>query len=313
MGYAQTLQQSRRYFMKWAAAIAAIFLIASPCRAQAKAAGQQAQTSWDKDLNKYPGLLDEFGRLVEKLQQNIYYPAARRDSHLLPLLPASTMSYAAFPNYGDVTHQALAIFREELQESAVLRDWWAHGELAAGGPKIEESLEKLDQLQQYLGGEVVVSGTMEGKEPSLLVVAQVRKPGLKKFLQELLSQAVDIRVLDLQELATTKDEGRSQTLKVLVRPDYVVAASDLATLRSFSARLDRGGQEFASTPFGQRVVKEYEAGVTVLAAADLQKILTQVPRDAKQSANFQRSGFADVKYLVWEHKDVADQNLSRRN
>jgi hypothetical protein len=254
MRYAQTLQQSRRYFMKWAAAIAAIFLIAAPCCAQAKPAGQQGQTSWEKDLNKYPGLLDEFGRLVEKLQQNIQYPAARGESRLLPLLPASTMSLAAFPNYGDVTHQALAIFRQELQESAVLRDWWAHGELAAGGPKIEESLEKLDQLQQYLGGEIVVSGTMEGKEPTLLVVAQIRKPGLKKFLQELLSHAVDMRVLDLQELATTKDSGPSQILEVLVRPDFVVASTDLAALRNFNARLDRGSREFASTPFGQRVV-----------------------------------------------------------
>jgi type IV pilus assembly protein PilA len=316
MGYAQTLQQSQRYFMKWAAAIAAIFLVSSPCFAQAKPAAQQAQTPWDKDLNKYPGLLDEFGRLVEKLQQNIQYPAARGESHLLPLLPASTMSYAAFPNYGDVTHQALAIFRQELQESAVLRDWWAHGELAAGGPKLEDSLEKLEQFQQYIGGEIVVSGTMEGKEPNLLVVAEVRKPGLKKFLQELLSQAAgnskpDIRVLDLQELATTKDEGPSQILNLLVRPDFVVAASDLATLRKFSARLDRPSREFASTPFGQRVVKEYEGGVTILAAANLQKILTQVPPDAKQNANFQRSGFADVKYLVWEHKDVADHTLSQ--
>jgi type IV pilus assembly protein PilA len=311
MGYAQTLQQSRRYFMKWAAAIAAIFLTAAPCCAQAKPAGQQGQTSWEKDLNKYPGLLDEFGRLVEKLQQNIQYPAARGESRLLPLLPASTMSLAAFPNYGDVTHQALAIFRQELQESAVLRDWWAHGELAAGGPKIEEALEKLDQLQQYLGGEIVVSGTMDGKEPTLLVVAQIRKPGLKKFLQELLSHAVDMRVLDLQELATTKERGPSQILEVLVRPDFVVASSDLAALRSFNARLDRGSREFASTPFGQRVVREYEGGVTILAAADLEKILTQVPSDAKQNASFQRSGFADVKYLVWEHKDVADQTVSQ--
>jgi hypothetical protein len=42
-------------------------------------------------------------------------------------LPESTMSYAAFSNYGNVTEQALKIFRQELQESAVLHDWWQHG------------------------------------------------------------------------------------------------------------------------------------------------------------------------------------------
>jgi len=73
---------------------------------------------------------------------------------------------------------ALKVFRQELQESAVLRDWWQHGELAAAGPKIEDSLEKFYQLHQYLGEEIVVSGSLDGKAPSLLVVAEVRKPGL---------------------------------------------------------------------------------------------------------------------------------------
>lgn len=320
MGFVQIFQQKRPILIKYAASIAATFFAASPCYSQTKPAAPQTEMPWTKDLNKYPGLLPELGKLVEKLKKNIQYPTARTESRLLPLLPASTMTFAAFPNYGDVTQQALKIFRQELQESSVLRDWWGHGELASGGPKLEDSIEKLYQLQQFLGDEIVVAGAMDGPEPNLLVLAEVRKPGLQKFLEQLLLQAAGsakpgIRVLDPQELAVLKDGSSPQTLYVLVRSDYVVASSDLPTLRGFNAKLEKGTREFAVTPFGQRLVKEYVTGATVLGAADLHSILNKIPPRAKENANFQRSGFADVKYVVWDHKDVtgptAKQTISQ--
>jgi type IV pilus assembly protein PilA len=334
MDYVGTFCQKLRRYLMFAVAIAAICLSAWPCHAQSKPAQSKAvpsqsqpaapksESPWTQDFNKYPGLLDELGHLVEKLQQNVQYPAPREGSHLLPLLPPATMSYVAFANYGDVTHQALAIFRQELQESAVLRDWWAHGKLAEGGPKLLDSLEKMYQLNQYLGDEIVISGAMDGQDPRFLVVAEIRKPGLKKFLQELVIPPADvlkpgIRVLEPAELAAAKDSGTSKDataskeLVVLVRPDYVVATLDLATLRSFNTRLDGRSKEFAATPFAQRIAKEYQGGVTVLAGADLQKILKQIPANARQSPNFERSGFTDVKYLVWDHKSVAGQAISQ--
>jgi type IV pilus assembly protein PilA len=340
------LQKCPRFF-RCAATTAVIFLSAWCCRAQSTAPqsgapqtrasqskpaqsqptpskpAQTVEMPWTQDFTKYPGLLDELGHLVEKLQQNVQYPAPREASHLLPLLPPGTVAYAAIPNYGDATHQTLTIFQQELQESAVLRAWWGHGKLAEGGPKIEEYLEKIVQLHEFLGEEIVISGAMEGQEPRFVIVAEVRKPGLKKFLQELIPPPVDvlkpgIRVLDAQDLATAKDNstkpkdiGTSKELVVLVRPDYVVATLDMPTLRSFNARLDGRSKEFASTAFGQRITKDYEGGVTVVAAADLQKLMKQVPDSSKQNANFQRSGFADVKYVVWDHKTVSGKSVSQ--
>jgi type IV pilus assembly protein PilA len=318
VAYAQTLPSKRRYFVKCAATIAAIFLVASTCRAQDTPADQSPETPFLKALNKYPGLLPEFGQLAVKLQQNIQSPSARNDSHLLPLLPESTIFYAAFPNYGDVAHQTLKIFRDELQQSPVLRDWWQHGKLATAAPKIEDSLEKLYQFQEYLGDEIVVSGTIEGRNPSLVCLAEIHKPGLKNFLQQTIDHFAGkskpgVRVLDLQELAAAKDQGHTQELIVLVRPDFVVAASDLAALRSFSAHLDQHGpSRFLSTPFGQRVLQEYAGGVTVLGAADLQEILSQIPPSMQQEQSaFRRSGFADMKYLVWDHKKIAGKSVSQ--
>jgi hypothetical protein len=322
MGHVWTFQRQRRFLFKRRrflfkchAATATIFLFASVCRAQAPAAPPNP-SPWTQEVNKYPGLLPELGRLLDKLRQNLQFPPPRTESRLLPLLPESTMSYAAFSNYGDAIHQALHIFHQELQDSPVLRDWWQHGQLASSGPKFEDSLEKFSQLHQFLGDEIVVAAVVDAKSPSFIMIAEVRKPGLKLALQQWIAQVADkskpgIRVLDQQELATAVENRPANELLVVVRPDFVVAGSDLATLRGFNTHLVAKSREFPSTPFGQRVAHEYGNGVTILAAADLQKILNQVPRDTKQNLTLQSSGFADVQYLTWERTTVAGQLVSR--
>ena len=317
MGYPQILQHGRTYLVRCAAGITAILFIASSCGAQSTAQGQASAAAVIQEMNtKYPGLWAEFGRLFEKLQKNVQFPAARGESRLLPLLPEATMSYGAIPNYGDTAHQVLKIFHEELQESKVLREWWHHGEVATAGPKLEDGLEKFYQLSQFLGEEIVVSGAMDGKEPRLLIVAEVRKPGVKKILQQMIEEyggksKTGMRVLDAQELASEKDVRGADELLLLVRADYVIGAEDVATLRSFNARLEKGGRGFAAAPFGQRVMQAYQGGVTILAAADVHKILEQVPKGPKQEqTTFEQSGFADMKYLVWEHKELSGQAVS---
>jgi hypothetical protein len=317
MGYVRILQQARLYFVRCAASIGAILFVTSVCSAQANPEGQAPEAAVIQELNKkYPGLLGEFGRLFEKLHKNVQFPAARSESRLLPLLPESTMSYGAIPNYGDAAHQALKIFQQELEASAVLREWWEHSEVAAAGPKLQDGIEKFYQLSQYLGEEIVISGAMDGKEPRLLMVAEVRKPGLKKFLQQMIDELggnakAGMRILEPQELTSVKEVRGVDELFLLVRADYVVGAEDVATLRSFNARLEKGGPGFAATPFGQRVAQAYQGGVTILAAADVHKILEQVPKGTKQEqTTFERSGFADIKYVVWEHKELAGQAAS---
>jgi hypothetical protein len=123
MRFARTLQQRRHCFIKYALTVAAIFFAATSCKAQGAPVAPTPEVAWTQELHKYPGLLEEFGRLAVKLQSNVQFPPPRRASHLLPMLPESTMSYAAFPNYGDAANQVLKIFRQELQENQVLRDW----------------------------------------------------------------------------------------------------------------------------------------------------------------------------------------------
>jgi hypothetical protein len=309
-----------RPIIQFFAVFAAIFFAASVSRAQVRIqkapAEPQTQPPSADDLSKNPELLKEFSNLINQFQHNIQYPGPRSESRLLPLLPASGMFYAAFPNYGQTADQALKILRQELQDNAAFRDWWQHGEMATAGPKLEEALEKYSELSDFLGQEIVVSGASEGKEPSFVIVTEVRKPGLKKYLQQMLQDLAGnakppARVCDPQELAAAVDKGASQEAVILVRPDFVVAAKSLAALRSFSARLDQPGREFAATPFGKRVAREYQGGVTALAAADLQGLINQAPPAAKQNVGFQQSGFADAKYLVWETRRVDGKSVSQ--
>ncbi len=316
MKYAQVAWSRARLLFGCVALLAAFLLLNLAASAQAPATNAP-EMPWAGDLKKYPELPAALNQLMTRLQHDVKFPPARGQSRLLPLLPQATVFYAALPNYGDTAHQVLTIFREQRQQSPVVRDWWQYGDLATAGPKVEDSIEKFSQFSQYLGDEIVVSASSEGRDnPGFLVVAEVKKPGLKEFLQHMVAELADKsnnppRVMDARELAGAKDTPGPRQTVVLVRSDYVVLSSDLATVRAFNSQLDSGSRPFPVTAFGQRIAQEYEGGAELVAAADLQTILKKMPASNEQSqATFQRTGFADMKYLVWNHKTVPGQAAS---
>src|SRR5690348_10251043 len=139
----QSLQQPFRRVVTCAVIILLIsFALSANSIGQAAPKAEAPEVQLPDDLNKYPGLLPEFGNLFEKLQKSVQFPSPRNHSDLLPLLPESTAFYAAVPNYGEAAHQALQTLRQERQENSLLRDWWQHGVVAATGPQIEDSIQK---------------------------------------------------------------------------------------------------------------------------------------------------------------------------
>src|SRR5579872_1920442 len=301
-----------RSHASYLALFASILLLASMGVGQnsSQASASAPQFSAD-DWKKFSGVSTEFGRIIQKAQESVQYPPSRTQSRLLPLLPQATIAYAALPNYGEASHQLLAIFNEELKTNAELRAWWERGDMATQGPKIEQSLEKFYQLSQYLGDEVIVSATNRGNQgPAVLVLAEVRKPGLKEFLQLMLKETADkgepaARVIDLAELATANESPLGAEPVILVLPGLVVGAPDLTTLRTFNAQREGKSPEFLSTGFGQRLAQSYEGGTSIIAGVDLQTILHQIPRSTEQTEKmFERTGFSDMKYLIWERKNL---------
>ena len=149
-----------------------------------------------------------------------------------------------------------------------------------------------------------------------MAFAEIRKPGLDKFIEQEIAEAgaaskAGVQLFDPQGLDKVP-ANLSKDLLVLVRSDFVIATTDLATLRSFNAQPQGCHSPFASTPFGQRIAHEYQGGVTLLAAGDLHKILKQLPIGTKDNqASFERSGFADMQFAVWKHTTVAGQSVSQ--
>ncbi|MGB7846709.1 MAG: hypothetical protein WBL63_13920 [Candidatus Acidiferrum sp.] len=317
MGYARTLSPTRRYFFTCIALLTVLSLVAPQSPAQSTAEIQQPDSLITQELNKYPGLPAEFTQLFVKLRQSVQFPAPRTNSRILTLLPPGTVAYVALPNYGNVASQSASIFRQALQERPVLRDWWTHSKFTVtSGPKFLSALDQFAQLHEYLGDEIVFSAAMDIREPTFLIVSEIRKPGLKPLLKQFAAQisgnpTSPMRVIDQNELVTATERPHAEEPIILVRPDFVVLSLDLNTLRAFNAQLDAPKPEFASTPFGRRVGKEYKGGVTVLGAANVSKILDKTSPAAGPSAAFQHSGFEDMQYLVWDHTTIAGNPVSQ--
>lgn len=306
----------RERFLKFSlkhAISAALVLITGVCSAQTTTTPQDP---FSPEMSKYPGLMPEFGKLIGRFKNEIKFPPDRTQSRIMPVLPDSTTYYVAYPNYGDAAHQAVGIFHEELKESAVLRDWWQHTVKSEDDSKFEDAIEKFYELSQYLGDEIVVSGDSVGAKNSFVTLAAVRKSGLKSFLQKLLEQWPGttkpiVRVLDPQELVQIKNRADVQAPIILVRPDFIVAGPNLDGLKAFNSFLDEKSSKLTSTAFGQRVAQAYQGGTAVLIAADLQKLLHQIPGDPVQTKDMlNRAGFDNVKFLVWEHKNGSGQASS---
>jgi hypothetical protein len=313
----------RRYAVHHTCAVAVICLLTSVSVCQTTPAEPKAantpNAALSQALNQYPGLLPELGHLIDRLRHDVPFPPERHQSSLLSLLPPSTTFYLALPNYGEPAHQALMTFRDELKQSAVLRDWWQQGEMAKTSPQIESSIEKFYELSQYLGDEMVIAGEAEGNVPSVVFAAGLRKPGLKDFLQPIIKDLPDkstsnIRVLDLQELSGAKSEKHEKSekktahgeLDILIRPDFVIAGSDLDAVRNINQLFEGKSGAFAATPFGQRLEQTYQSGASVMAAVDLHKLMSKLPPGKPENREmFERSGFKDVKYLVLDHKTFA--------
>jgi hypothetical protein len=269
------------------------------------------EIAWSQNLDKHLALLAEFAHLSHKLEA-VQLPGLRYQSHVLATLPPNTVVFAGIPNLGDAVQQANKLFQQELQESAVLREWWQQVQSGKKhGPEFNEIIEYVHDLGQYLGDEIVFSIALNGHNGEPLVVAQVQHDGLKQFIQQEAAKYAGarshVRVVDEQGLNQIQAQHAKQLL-ILVRPDFVAAASDAATLKQFVSGLNQGGGGFAGTPFGQRMAAQYKNGAEILFGANLAEMTSaHHPRNPEQNSKFELTGLADVQYLIAERKGSGER------
>jgi FecR-like protein/uncharacterized protein DUF3352/putative zinc finger protein len=271
------------------------------------------EIAWSQNLDKHLALLAEFAKLSNKLE-SVQLPGLRYQSRVLPTLPANTILYGGIPNLGDAVQQANKLFQQQLQESAVLREWWQQAKAKNDGPEFDELINYVHDLSQYLGDEIVFSIAIANHDAEPLVAAQVQHDGLKQFIQQEAAKYAGanshVRVLDNQELSQLGPEQKGQLL-ILVRSDFVAAACDPATLKRFAAGLNQGGGGFAGTPFGQRMAAQYKNGAEILFGADLATMAANHRGNVAENRNYEATGLGDVEYLVAERKGSGAQLQNR--
>ena len=277
-----------------------------------KPAKKQADDmAWLEDALKDPEFMKSVGHMSDRLSTEVQMPAPRTQSRILPHLSDSTMFYGGFPNYGPVLRQCLQIWQQEMHDSPAIKTFLEKNKLSEGEPKFEEVVQKLIDLSDYLGDEMVISGGLKGKEPSGFFIAEVRKPGLSAFLQhldELLNAESKtkehLRIVDPQQLQNAAEQPGAPPM-VVVRPDFVLVGLSAATLRDANAQLDKGGASFAASGLGKRLTQSYQGGTSTLFGADLQKLMAMIPADrkgAQMTEVLNKTGFGDAKLAVAESK-----------
>jgi len=275
------------------------------------------EISWSSDLDHELALLAEFSKLREKLE-TIQTPGPRYESKILPLLPADTVLYVGIPNLGNALQQANQIFQEQLAQSKVLQDWWNKSGQSNQHPTPEELIGQIQAISQYLGDEVVITfrSSPGVQEHGPLMLAEVRQPGLKSFLEHHLAATLvnkqgtsDLHVVDQQTLSSLA--AGEHGMIMLVRQNMLVVGGDASSVTEMSAQLDAGATQFAATDFGQRILNVYSRGTETLVAANLGQILNDSHTEQHDSAVLRNSGFDDIKYLIATRGETSNHGDNR--
>ena len=267
------------------------------------------QIAWSHDREKYLPLLAQFATLQHRIEQ-IPFPQPRYTSDLLARVPADTLLYVSIPNLGDFLSEANTIFHDQLKQSPALQQWWDQGH-GQNTVDLDALVEKIHQMSQYLGDEIVIAGVKQSGNPGFAIIADVKRSGLDDFLKNQLPSS-HLTVLDETALASPRTSSQEQHAGfALVRPNEVVFSNSIATLKIVNAQMNSGASGFASGDFGQQITAAYSRGAGIILAADLHQMIAEKAtlmhegtRDSKALAS---SGMEDMRYLIAEHREINRQ------
>lgn len=265
-----------------------------------------SEFAWSRNSAKYLALLGEFS-VIQKRMAEVPGPALRYSSKLLDLVPENTVVYAAIPNLGNTLGEASKLFNERIQESEVLREWWSEHE-PKGGHNLDDVVNRLRTFSSYLGDEVVLSitGNWEGKYSAPLLLSEVKRPGLKEFLEgqarELSPNGktpfrfVDDVTAESRENPQPKTAGPSPM--VMTIKDGVLAVGSADSVRNFA-----NGSSFDRSYFYRVISQSYQSGVGWLFCANVEQILRNTVLKKDGDAENSPTGLQDVRYLIFERKE----------
>ena len=275
------------------------------------------EVAWSKNANHYAQVLTGLATLKSELA-SVRRPGVRNSTHLLDLMPESTVVYAALPNLTESITESHRIIQERLSQNPALRQWWEK-EQAGRAQNMDQVVETIKQFGSYLGEEIAVSVSMDekGKPGEPLVLAELANSnGFREFLEQqvaTLSSAHDRPEIQfVEDPLKATDAGAKDRLYVWIQNDLFAASPKLAQLQQLATVLGNSGtSRFTATPFRERIAQVYQQGAGIVVAANLEKVVAQVQAEhakdadaAKRDSALSQLGITSVKYFVLDQKET---------
>ena len=285
------------------------------------------EIAWSRKAATYGDALANLSTELSKVQQ----PGLRTSTRLLDLMPDDTVFYAALPNLTATLAESHRIMQERMQQNPALNEWWQK-ENAGKGPGIDRVMGTIREFGDYLGDEIAVSVSIDGKgEPSApLVLAQLKSSsGFRGFLEQQIAKhqsegksGPPIKFIEdpLSAAAPVAEpEKRIEELYVWMSGDLFAASPRFEQLQAVANLLQKGGtSSFTATPFHNRIAQVYEEGAGLVIAANLEQVIQQTQAVRAQGKGgeerenaLERLGVLSVKYFVLDQKDTAGKTNTR--
>src|SRR5688572_19988568 len=269
------------------------------------------QTYTNPDMGALP-IEEEIGwsrnaeALIKELQtfgQDFALRAERESmryrSDLMGLVPADTLVIASLPNLSQPFKESYALFRQRIRENSVLAGWWQESE-RPGAMNLDEIANRLSEVGDYLGSEVILAFPKETSGRGPLFLGQARNPdALISALQSDLRRMAELGQATGIRLATSASELSAMSgpgLVIYVDGGLMIVSDAIQVQRTAAIRSGAVTNTFSSTPLYRRLEQAYSEGVGWLLAVDLQQIVEPGDLEAQQL------GFENVQQLLLEQK-----------
>ena len=277
------------------------------------------EVSWSRNANKYAAVLNGLVSLNNALAK-VQQPGVRTSTHLLDLMPESTVVYAALPNLADSIVESHRVIQEKMNQNPALREWWQK-EQSGRAQNMDQVVETIRQFGSYLGDEIAVSVSMDdqGRPGEPLVLAELKNSqGFRPFLEQVIArysgdkERPEIEFVEDPATATASSTvDKREKLYVWIQSNLFVASPKLQQLQGVAAAVTNGSTgSFSATPFHNRIAQVYQEGAGLVVAANLEKVVAATkaerskgPDAEKHEAALNKLGILSVKYFVLDQKD----------
>lgn len=279
------------------------------------------EVSWSRNAGKYAETLAALNALNKELQ-GVAYPGVRNSTHLLDLMPETTVVYAALPNLTSTIVESHRIMEERINQNPALKQWWDK-ERAGNGPNVNQVMGTIKEFGEYLGDEVAVSVSMDekGEPASPLVLAELKNSaGFQQFIEQQMAKFSQqgrppVRFVSdpLTASVTAVEPGKkNEELFVWIQNNLFAASPNLNQLQDLVRVVQSGGRSsLSSTPFHAHVSQLYQQGAGLVVAANLEKLIAKAKPEilkgsqgeaAKKESALQQLGILNLKYFVLDQK-----------